>query len=269
MNKTFQKKHELWLNLTFASFAINDEEIKSKLYDFAQIAFRHMKWLAEDILNKNDNYNYDRDMMLYKREKNFEILNFLVDEIKKIQPSYPDSILGQRIKTDDKYLLEYIFKILADENNNKQVTAFNMKRVWADKELAQEQIDALTLFLFEESYKEYELILVYAYMQARTTDIKQFNVFQDLVDESHFHLKSFGNMMAKLGILAFPRELHEMTYIIKDLKQFIVDGIAEEEAAREMCKALSDAIKDEELAKFFDFINFQENYHIELMKKLL
>ena len=144
-----------------------------------------------------------------------------------------------------------------------------MKREWLDKGLAQDQIDALTLFLFEESYKEYELILVYAYMQQRTKDITQFNVFQDLVDESHFHLKSFGNMMAKLGILALPRELHEMTYIIKDLEQFVKDGIAEEEAAKEMCKELSEAIKDEDLSKFFDFINYQESYHIELMQKLL
>jgi len=46
-------------------------------------------------------------------------------------------------------------------------------------------------------------------------------------------------------------------------------AIAEEEAAKVMCKELSDAIKDEELSKFFDFINYQESYHIELMKKLL
>jgi hypothetical protein len=269
MNKTFQKKHELWLNITFASFAINDEAIKSKLYDFSQIAFRHMKWLAEDTLSKNEKYNYDRDMMLYKRETNFEILDFLVQEIQDIQNFYPDNILGQRIKTDDKYLLEYLSQILSDETNNKEVTAFNMKRVWQDKNLAQDQIDALTLFLFEESYKEYELILVYAYMQVRTTNIAQFNVFQDLIDESYFHLKSFANMMAKLGILALPRELHEMTYIVDDLQQFIKDGIAEEVAAKEMCKELSDAIKDEELSKFFDFINYQENYHIALMQKLL
>ena len=75
--------------------------------------------------------------------------------------------------------------------------------------------------------------------------------------------------MAKLGILALPRELHEMTYIIKNLEQFVTDGIAEEEAAKVMCKELSDAIKDEDLSKFFDFINYQESYHIELMKKLL
>ncbi len=269
MNKIYPAKHELWCSITFASFAINDEEIKSRLYDFSQIAFRHMKWLAEDILADGDNYNYDRGMTLYKRDSVFEIIEALVSEIQNIQSIYPDTILGERVKTDDTYLLEYLHQVLKDDKNNQEVTAFNMKREWLDRGLAQDQIDALTLFLFEESYKEYELILVYAFMQARTKDIMQFNVYQDLIDESHFHLKSFGNMMAKLGILALPRELHELTYIIKDLKQFIVDGIAEEEAAKIMCKELSDAIKDEELSKFFDFINYQESYHIELMKKLL
>ena len=269
MNKTYQKKHELWLSITFASFAINNEEIKSRLYDFSLIAFRHMKWLASDILAANDNYNYDREMQLYKRETLFDIVNALKSEIEAIQEYYPKSILGERLKSDDAYLLEYLSQILKDEKNNEAITAFNMERKWLDKELSQEQIDALTLFLFEESYKEYELILVYAYMQARTDNRLHFDVFQDLIDESHFHLKSFGNMMAVLGILALPRELHEMTYVVKDLNQFIKDGIAEEEAAKIMCKELSDAIKDEELSKFFDFINYQESYHIELMKKLL
>lgn len=269
MNKIYQQKHELWLSITFASFAINDEEIKSRLYDFAQIAFRHMKWLGSDILEAGDDYNYDRDMMLYKRSTVFEIIQTLKEEIENIQVSYPKTILGERITTDDTYLLEYLSQVLKNKTNNQEVTAFNMKREWLDKNLAQEQLDALTIFLFEESYKEYELILVYAYMQARTSDTLQFNIFQDLIDESHFHLKSFGNMMAKMGLLALPRELHEMTYVVKDLEQFVIDGIAEEEAAKIMCKELSDAIKDEELSKFFDFINYQESYHIELMKKLL
>ena len=269
MNKLFQTKHELWLHINFASFAINNEEIKAKLYDFSQIAFRHMKWIADDILKSNDNYNYDRNMMLYKQENVFDVIKSLKEETLQSIQLYTDTILHKRVKTDDEYLLEYLEQVLKDESNNAKITAFNMQRKYLDKNLAQEQIDALTLFLFEESYKEYELILVYAFMQARTDSLIQFNVFQDLIDESHFHLKSFGNMMAKLGILALPRELHELTYIVKDLKQFVTDGIAEEEAAKVMCKELSDAIKDEELSKFFDFINFQESYHIELMKKLL
>ena len=266
-NSLYQKKHELWLGILFASFAINDEAIKSRLYDFSQIAFRHMKWLGSAILESGEDYNYDREMVLLKRESNFTILEALREELQNIQKHYPQNILGERIKTDDTYLLEYISELLAEKKNDAAVTAFNMQRKWED--LDQSQIDALTLFLFEESYKEYELILVYAYMQARTQNVLHFNVFQDLVDESHFHLKSFGNMMARLGILALPRELHAMTYVVKDLDKFVKDGIAEEEAAKEMCKELSDSIKDEKLSKFFDFINYQESYHIELMKKLL
>ena len=269
MNKLYQEKHELWLRVTFASFAIEDEAIKSRLYEFSLIAFRHMKWLGEDILEKGDNYNYDRKMNLYKRDTVFEIIHALVEDVKAAQANYSKEILGERMRTDDDYLLEYLRQVLENEFNNHTITAFNMKREWLDKNLAQDQIDALTLFLFEESYKEYELILVYAFMQTRTDNALQFNVFEDLIAESQFHLKSFGNMMAKMGILALPRELHELTYVIKDLEKFVVDGIAEEEAAKIMCKELSDAIKDEELSRFFDFINYQESYHIELMKKLL
>jgi rubrerythrin len=269
MSNHYQKKHELWLHITFASFAINDEAIKSRLYEFSLIAFRHMKWIGTDILNRGENYNYDRTMRLFKRSTVFEVIQALGEEVKHMQPLYEESVLGKRCKTDDEYLLEYLSQILKNADNNKEITAFNMQRKWLDKNLKQEQIDALTMFLFEESYKEYELILVYAFMQARTDDALQFSIFQDLIDESHFHLKSFGNMMAKMGILALPRELHEMTYVIKDLEKFVVDGIAEEEAAKVMCKELSDAIKDEELSKFFDFVNYQESYHIELMKKLL
>jgi hypothetical protein len=228
-----------------------------------------MKWIGRAVLESGNNYNYDREMTLYKRHDVFEILNALKEEIVAFQILNTEDILGERMRTDDEYLLQYLSEILKDETNNSLVTAFNMKREWLDKNLAQEQIDALTLFLFEESYKEYELILVYAFMQARTANTTQYDVFQDLIDESHFHLKSFGNMMAKMGILALPRELHEMTYVVKDLEKFVVDGIAEEEAAKVMCKELSDAIKDEELSKFFDFINYQESYHIELMKRLL
>jgi hypothetical protein len=269
MHKLYQEKHELWLAITFASFSISDATIQSRLYEFSLIAFRHMKWLGSEILENSQDYNYDRDMQLSKDSTSFEIIHALQKRIKDIQEKYPQNILGDRIRTDDIYLLEYLQEVLSCEFNNQTITAFNMKREWRDKNLAQDQIDALTLFLFEESYKEYELILVYAYMQARTEDVTHFNVFQDLIDESHFHLKSFGNMMAELGILTLPRMLHEMTYVVKDLKQFIVDGIAEEEAAKVMCKELSDAIKDEDLSHFFDFVNYQESYHIELMKKLL
>ena len=269
MNKLYQVKHELWLDILFASFAVENREIKERLYDFSMIAFRHMKWLGESLLEKGDDYNYDRTKMLHKRQSNFEIFQYLIREIKAAQEVYEAGVLTARIITDENYLIQYLASLLENSKNDAKVTAFDMHRTMPGKDLDPLQTDALTIFLFEESYKEYELILVYAYMQARTGDLLHFNVFQDLIDESHFHLKSFGNMMAQMGILALPRELHEMTYKVTDIEKFIINGIQEEENAKEECRALAEAVNDTELSQFFDFINYQENYHIELMKKLL
>ncbi len=269
MNKLYQIKHELWLDILFASFTINDVEIKERLYEFSMIAFRHMKWLGSSILASGDDYNYDRTKVLQKRLCNFDVFNYLIEEIKTAQQSYHDSVLTARIVTDETYLVEYLTSLLQNSKNNEKITAFDMHRTLPNKELGVAQTDALTMFLFEESYKEYELILVYAYMQAHTDNLLHFNVFQDLIDESHFHLKSFGNMMAQMGILALPRELHELTYKISDIEKFVVNGIKEEENAKAECRALAEAVSDTELSQFFDFINYQENYHIELMKKLL
>jgi hypothetical protein len=71
--------------------------------------------------------------------------------------------------------------------------------------------------------------------------------------------------------LGVPRVIHKSLYQIDNVVEFLKDGIDEELAAKEECKKLSEAVaKDSEpLAKFFDFINYQESYHIELMKKLL
>jgi len=76
-------------------------------------------------------------------------------------------------------------------------------------------------------------------------------------------------MLAKMGILNIPRTIIKELYTTTDIKQFMLDGIEEEKGAKEMCTQLAAAVNDEELAKFFDFINYQENYHIELMQKAL
>ena len=58
---------------------------------------------------------------------------------------------------------------------------------------------------------------------------------------------------------------------VENIVEFLENGINEELNAKEECKKLSNAVASENatLAKFFDFINYQENYHIELMKEAL
>lgn len=269
MNILYKKKHELWLEIAFASFAATNSEIASRLYEFSLLTFRHMKWIALEIVEKNKAFDYDRDLKLQESESLFAQLRLLKEELCSLEKLYPSSDLGERLRSDDLYICNYIDSLLKSPQNDSHITAFNRARIWPHSTLDAEQTDALTLFLLEESYKEYELILVYSYMQAYTQNALHKSIFQDLIDESHYHFKAFGVMMAKLGILTLPRELHPMSYIIKDLTLFVESGIAEEQAAKEMCKTLSQKIEDAELCAFFDYVNAQESYHIELMKKLL
>jgi rubrerythrin len=265
----FRIKHDLWLELLFTSFMIGDEGIKSELYDFSQTAFRHMRWIARELKAQGLDYSYDRTVDLGRFDTVFDALHALAGSVTKAMEAYPASPLSARMSTDERYLLFRLERMLEQPGLNARISAFDRHCTLPDKPLERTQTDALIRFLFEETYKEYELILVYAYMQNASVDVAERDIYQDLIDESHFHLKSFGNLMAKLGLLALPRPLHERTYKINDVAAFIRNGIEEEENAKELCRALAGAVGDEELSSFFDFINFQESYHIELMKKLL
>jgi len=266
----FRRKHQLWLRMIFISFSVNDPWVKNRLYEFSQIEFRHLKWLAQSLYEHNSVYDYERDPKFsIESESFFTLIRTTINEIKTIHLLYSKTPLSERMRHDESYMLitlnTYLDKLSLDE----PLSAFNRSRHWPDALLNSAETDALTYFLFEESYKEYELIMVYFYQQIRATTAAQVNHFQDLIDESHFHLRSFGDMMAKMGILALPRPLHPRSYEITDMEKFLRSGILEEENAKEECRKLSSSITDEKLSTFFDFINYQESYHIEIMKKLL
>jgi rubrerythrin len=269
LNNIYKVKHELWLKILFSSFAIKDDKIKNELYEFSQIEFRHLKWLANECKDNNISYDYNRFQIDCRQDSNFDYFQYIINEIKISMRQYDESALFARIISDEFYMIQRLEGLLSNELNNGEITAFNKERIYENKELDKTSTDAFTIFLFEETYKEYELIMVYNYMQNYTDDIILYNVYQDLVDESLYHLKCFGNMLSKMGILSVPRIIIESIYQRDDIQKFLIDGIAEEEAAKEECIKLSQAVKDEELSQFFTFINFQENYHIELMQKAI
>jgi len=268
MKMVMIKTHEAWLATLMAGF-MSKTENKQVLFDFSDILFRHFTWLENEIISLNESYSYDRDAIPIKVERLSDLLHDIIkrlDEIDLQLLSSPDKKLNARISSDIHYMCE-VLRHMEDET----VTAFSMERKFPGVELTQEATDALTLFLFEETYKEYELIMIYNYLKAHSNDAYMNRIFQILIDESFFHLKSFGDMGAKMGILAVPRIVMKELYQVEDVVQFLKDGIDEELAAKEECKRLSEAVaKDSsKLAKFFDFINHQENYHIALMTDAL
>lgn len=269
MRKILIKMHELWLEMLMSSFMSQNLESKRNLNDFSDILFRHFTWIEQALIKEKIEYDYNRDQIPIKVENLKVILQDLIRRINEVLLMLTllnDEALANRIKSDLEYML-FVLEKMPDE----KVTAFNMNRKYKNITLSNEATDAFTLFLFEESYKEYELIMVYNYLKAHSNEDYLNKIFQILIDESFFHLKSFGEMMAQMGILGVPRVIHKSLYQIEDFVEFLKNGIDEELAAKEECKNLSEAVaKDSiELAKFFDFINYQENYHIELMKDAL
>ena len=262
------KTHEVWLEMLMAGF-MSHTQSKQVLFDFSDILFRHFTWIEQELIDRGESYDYDRDNIPIKVVCLEDMLKAIIARLLVIDlqlVGMENKDLSLRITTDIAYMTSVLH-----EMNDEVVTAFNMERKLPGASLTEEATDALTLFLFDESYKEYELIMIYNYLKAHSNDAYLNRIFQILIDESFFHLKSFGEMMSKMGILAVPRVVMKELYQVDDVISFLKDGIEEELVAKEECKRLSDAVgKDsQELAKFFDFINYQENYHIALMKDAL
>ncbi len=259
--------HEVWLATLTAGF-MSQTENKQILFDFSDILFRHFTWIENEMIRSGESYDYDRDAIPVKVEQLSVILNNIIQRFNQIdlQLVGTDHDIADRMSSDLSYMRN-VLSGLPDED----IRAFHVERKLDDIELSDEATDALTLFLFEESYKEYELIMIYNYLKAHSKDIYLNRIFQIMVDESFFHLKSFGDMMAKMGILSVPRIVDKELYQIDDIKAFLLGGINEEMAAKEECRKLSEAVSSDspQLAKFFDFINNQENYHITLMRDAL
>jgi len=262
------KTHEAWLEMLMAGFMSHTQN-KQVLFDFSDILFRHFTWIEYEMIQSGEAYDYDRDNIPIKVDRLSDMLKAIVGRLLEIDLQLlgmENKDLASRIATDIAYMTDVLHNM-----NDEVVTAFNMERRMPNTELTEEARDALTLFLFDESYKEYELIMIYNYLKAHSSDAFLNRIFQILIDESFFHLKCFGDMMAKMGILAVPRIIMKELYQVEDVVTFLKDGIEEELAAKEECKRLSDAVGNdsESLSKFFDFINYQENYHISLMKDAL
>lgn len=269
MNKILIAIHEIWLETLMAAFMSRNQATKQKLFDFSDIFFRHFTWVENGLIKQNIDYDYNRNTIPIKVDNLQIIIGDIIRRLNTLELSLvdcADKALAYRIETDIGYIKFTLAKI-----SNETVSSFDMSRVLDDIELSEDATDALTLFLFEESYKEYELIMIYNYLKAHSIEPNLIRIFQILIDESFFHLKQFGQMMSDMGILGVPRIIAKELYQVENIVEFLENGINEELNAKEECKKLSDAVASENasLAKFFDFINYQENYHIELMKEAL
>jgi len=265
MRELFRKKHTLWLRFLYGAFALQEGKEYETLLDFARIEFRHLKWLAQKMLAQGLDFDWDRENFGIVHAYSTGVYESLLEALRDVRRAYRSDGLFERMERDEEYMefrLE-AFAALAP----KELSAFDKKLHYEG--LDGESLRALVEFLFEESYKEYELIVTYFYSALHTDSKELYAIFEDLIYESCYHLKSFALLQARLGILTLPRMVMREVYMFEDLEKFLRDGIEEELAAKEQCRMLSQAVDDEELQRFFAFINYQEDYHIELMRRAL
>ena len=270
MHSLFVKKHDLFLSILFSAFSLKDDKMYETLYDFAMIEYRHLNWLGTTLAEKNQPFDYTREEVTYKSDTSKELLIMIKEKINSVLKLYTksDEVMFKRFVTDEEFFLQKIEELLNTFPDEK-ITAYDKTRVLEPYELDTKGTDSLTQFLSAETYKEYELIMVYTYVNFYTDSKLLSNIFMDLIYESFFHLKSFARMLSKMGILHLPRPIMKEIYQFDDLEKFLHDGIKEEEMAKQECIKLASEVKVKELSAFFNFINFQENYHIELMQKAL
>lgn len=269
MKNLFGDIHEAWLATQFTGF-MSRTQSRQELYEFSNILFKHLTWIENDFIKNKISYNYDIKQVPIRVTHLSHMINNIIARLTSIElqlETCADEDIIFRMKSDLSYMKSALEKLPEEEVEG----SFNASKNYPNVELSDEAKDALTLFLFEESYKEYELIMVYNYSKANSNDAFLNRIFQVLIDESFFHLRSFGQMMSDMGILGVPRSLMEEIYKFDDLEQFLKDGIQEEIGAKEECKKLADAVSNssEHFAAFFTFINNQENYHIALMEEAL
>lgn len=262
------KTHEAWLKMLMASF-MSKTENKEVLLDFSDILFRHFTWLENELIELEEPYNYDRDPVPIEVEKLSDLIHHIVINLNEIDLqliSSPDKALASRIADDIRYIVYTISRM-----NNEAVSAFSKERKYINISFKQEVSDSLTLFLSDEMYKQYELIMTYNYLKAHSSNAYMNRIFQILIDESFSHLKIFGNMEAEIGILTMPPIVKNELYQINDVLLFLENSINEAFLAIEKSKKLSKIISKDStsLSILFDFIAHQKNYHVVLMKDAL
>jgi len=263
----FKVLHESWIKLQFGSFALDHSAFQEQLYDFSEILYRHLRWVENACIQEGVDYSYERDQLQISARSTADVAQWCDEALQELQRMMEgEGELEQRIRRDIDYMLIVLDMHKQDKTS---VVAFDRSLRYGVDEFDAETLNTLLHFLFDESYKEYELIVIYSYAQRKIDDMRVFEIFQILIDESKFHLKSFARMMAKLGILSIPRFITREIYEIDSLIGFLKAGIDEEIAAKEECRAIAAKINHEVLQHFFDLINYQENYHIVLMKEVL
>ncbi len=268
--KLIRFEHESFIKFIYASVMVKDEAAKHFLNDVALFKYRHMLWSMQDAVNKNIKFNMDfneREIEKIKVKTEEDLLEVLIDDLDQNIALYEgiDDPTINRLRSDDQYFLEEIKKLELEG----EITAFNEHKELPGIDLDENAKSALTFFLMEETFKEYELIVIYSYLKVHTNITVAQSAFIDLAYDSIYHLKRFATLASKMGVLTLPKPIPHERYKNIGIVEFLKENIEEEMNAEKQCLILAEKIGNEDLKNFLLFISRQEVYHGELLKRAL
>jgi rubrerythrin len=260
-----------YLSLLYASFMHPNREIAEIYEDFGLIEYKHMMWAMNDMVINGVDFDMDidslRDLKVSStKELREKIIARIEESIKCENIKGIEETTIARFKSDEEYLLSVLKKM----DDNEKITAFDEHKTLKNIEITPKQADAFNFFLIGETFKEYELITIYSYLKAHTTDnVEAVNCFADLASDSIYHLKRFAKYAAELGTLNFVRSIDKEKYQNVEVVKFLKENIEEEIDAEKECLILAEKIGNDDLSNFLLFISRQEVYHAELLSRAL
>jgi rubrerythrin len=268
--KLIRFEHESFIKFIYASVMVKEPDVRHKLEDIAMFKYRHMVWAMQDAADKSIKFNMDfdeKEIAKIKVQREEDLLEVLIDDLDSNIALYEgeDDPTINRLRSDDTYFIEELRRLDVEG----EITAFNEKKELPGIDLDENAKAALTFFLMEETFKEYELITIYSYLKVHTDIAVAMSAFTDLAYDSIYHLKRFAELASKMGVLTLPRPIPHEKYENIGIVEFLKENIEEEMDAEKQCLILAEKIGNKQLKEFLLFISRQEVYHGELLQRAL
>jgi len=268
--KLIRFEHESFIKFMYASVMVKEEDARHKLYDIAMFKYRHMVWAMNDAAMAGVKFNMDfdeKEIAKIKVETEEDLLEVLIDDLDQNIALYEgeDNPTINRLRSDDEYFISELRRL----DLEGEISAFNNKKELPGVELEEDAKAALVFFLMEETFKEYELIIIYSYLNVHIDIAIAKSAFTDLAYDSIYHLKRFAELASKMGVLTLPKPIPHEKYEDIGIVEFLKENIEEEMDAEKQCLILAEKIGNDELKNFLLFISRQEVYHGELLQRAL
>ena len=110
--RLFTTIHEGWLKLLFTSFAMEDREWGETLYDYAEILYRHLRFVEDMYVKRNIEYSWERPGIRLDFTTEGEAARFCDEVLERIALQLSDN--GDPLAARMLHDLGYIRGVLQD-----------------------------------------------------------------------------------------------------------------------------------------------------------